>query len=269
MKIRSVFKAHYKKPLAVVLLPLFLLWYIWTKLERSTPVRIAASACVILLCVTTVSATAAMLPSKTSDSTQSEQVQEANAAEPTQTTDNQQHVSAQDSQNYNQQKPAQKQSASSSMATSADTANNPSQQEPVKPAYNDTYPADWKQHCNGMDMWGMDKCQSVSYTAWKVSETFGNMSKWGPIWPAGLIGHAKNWLVLAENENIPTGTTPKVHSVAVSTLGPLGFTAWVEAIDGNSMTLSSYNWNYGKSYHLHENVQLPAAQFSGYIYFGN
>lgn len=151
-------------------------------------------------------------------------------------------------------------------------ANTPEQPaEPPKPVYVDTYP--WSHDCKGVDTWFMTKCQSTSYTAWKVNEAYGNMPRhWPSRWPEGATpnpnrsaGDAVYWALQAAADNIPTGSTPKVGSVGV-TLGGFGWTAWVEAVNGNTMTVSYYNWEGDKSYHVEENV--PINTFPTYIYFG-
>lgn len=137
--------------------------------------------------------------------------------------------------------------------------------------YPDTYPTDTTnssgEHWGSdypldstIDNWGMYNRESVSYTAWKVNETFGYM-------PAGW-GNAKNWPTDALASGIPVGTIPKVHSVGIESSASypsVGFSVWVEAVDGNKVTLSSYNSD-GKGNYSVETITPTPGQFE-YIYF--
>lgn len=93
----------------------------------------------------------------------------------------------------------------------------------------------------GTDNWGMYNRECVSYTAWKVYQTFGYMPYWGG------IGNADQWPGDAQAAGIPTGSTPKVHSVAIGTnpyyFGSVGHAMWVEAVnDDGTITVSQYNF---------------------------
>jgi surface antigen len=123
--------------------------------------------------------------------------------------------------------------------------------------------------------------ESVSYAAWKVNETFGNMpTLWtgqcnittsAPNGPPSVKsypdGDAICWPHNAQNAGFTIGLTPKVHSVGITTIGQYastGFSVWVEAVNGNQVTVSSYNSDGSGTY----NVQVvPAATFLTYIYF--
>lgn len=151
-----------------------------------------------------------------------------------------------------------------------DSTSNNNQQEtqpqtPVQPTYTDTYP--FKSNCSSnsqqtstqMDSWGYNKCYSSSYTAYKVAQTFGTAPQnWG---------NPKAWLTKADNENIPRGTTPKLHSVGIQTTGGAGWSVWVEAVHSNgTIDFSYYNFNNNLNHGTQYNVN-PSA-FSSYIYFG-
>lgn len=165
------------------------------------------------------------------------------------------------------QEAAQDQPESTSENTQAHQDNQNSNIQPTQPTqsadpetptapvyvYADTYPAEWKNQCGQLDTWGLNKCQSTSYAAWKVSESGKNMPKY---W-----GDASAWPAKADAANIPRGTTPKLHSVAV--VG--NFNAFVEAVDGDTITVSWYNWGNTGQYGVWENI--PASKFSTYIYF--
>lgn len=138
-------------------------------------------------------------------------------------------------------------------------ATQPAPTAPTPAVYADTYPDALKSAplSSKLDQWGLDNRQSTSYTAWKVNEAFGNMPKWGY---AGN-GNASNWPTLADNANIARGTTPKVHSVGVSG----NFTVWVEAVNGDKIDVSFYNWGNSGTFGYWNDI--PASQYATYIYF--
>ena len=149
-----------------------------------------------------------------------------------------------------------------------------------------------------VDAWGMYNRECVSYTSWKVHEAHINhpeqyrhdMPYWGGIgnaWQWAFSGWAatdsahygmqvdssypyKRWHEAnASNYGIPSGTTPKIGSVAVMN-GEYGHVAWVEAIDGNKITISQYNWylpNNG-GWGQHSEMVVDSTIFQKYIYFG-
>lgn len=141
----------------------------------------------------------------------------------------------------------------------------PQPQTPVQPTYTNTYP--FASSCTGnpqgtssqIDSYGYNKCYSSSYTAYKVAQTFGTAPQnWG---------NPKSWLAKADNENIPRGTTPKLHSVGIQTTGGAGWSVWVEAVHSNgTIDFSYYNFNNNLNHGTQYNVN-PSA-FSSYIYFG-
>ncbi|GHU08559.1 hypothetical protein FACS189431_5060 [Alphaproteobacteria bacterium] len=117
----------------------------------------------------------------------------------------------------------------------------------------------------GVDPWGMYYRECVSYTAFKVSERWGNMPLSGTRNSFGGRGNAKQWVSTAQAVGIPTGSAPKVHSVGVSYIGTYGHVVWVESISGNTIYFSDYNragpGMYGTS-------SASASAFE-YVYFGD
>ena len=114
------------------------------------------------------------------------------------------------------------------------------------------------------DAWGMYVCECVSYVAWRVDNAYGNMPYWGG------RGNANQWLSNARNAGIPTGSTPKVGAVGVTSSGPFGHVVWVEAVSGNRVYVSQYNYaiaaiNYQKGEYSEMWVNASSYQ---YIYFG-
>jgi len=100
----------------------------------------------------------------------------------------------------------------------------------------DDYPNEWRtaEQDTILDNWGMANRECVSYTAWKVYKTF----HYEPI----QLEDAKYWPSVAKFYKIPTGTIPKVHSVAISPLGRYGHSMWVEAVNRDgTIIVSQYN----------------------------
>lgn len=93
-----------------------------------------------------------------------------------------------------------------------------------------------------IDPWGMYNRECVSYTAWKVYEATGHMPYWGG------VGNANQWPGDAQRDGIPTGGTPRAGSVAISMAGYYGHAMWVEAVSGNMIYVSQYNYDLAGHY---------------------
>jgi peptidoglycan hydrolase CwlO-like protein len=93
-----------------------------------------------------------------------------------------------------------------------------------------------------IDPWGMYNRECVSYTAWKVYQTFGHMPYWGG------HGNANQWPASARADGISTGTVPRAHSVAISMGGAYGHAMWVEAVSGSTIYVSQYNYDLAGHY---------------------
>jgi len=122
------------------------------------------------------------------------------------------------------------------------------------------YPTKWDypvSQDSRLDSWGMYNRECVSYTAWKVYQTFGHMPYWGG------VGNANEWPGDARRAGIPTGSTPRVHAVAVSMRGYYGHTMWVEAVRGNMIYVSQYNYHLDGRY---SEMWVDGSNFT-YIYF--
>ena len=114
------------------------------------------------------------------------------------------------------------------------------------------------------DQWGMYICECVSYTAWKVYSTFGYMPYWGG------RGNAKQWPANARAAGYTVSNIPKVHTVGISTGGAYGHAVWVEAVSGNRVYISQYNYrNAATGYRAGEySEQWVDKGMYQYIYFG-
>jgi peptidoglycan hydrolase CwlO-like protein len=109
-----------------------------------------------------------------------------------------------------------------------------------------------------VDPWGMFNRECVSYTAWKVYQTYGRMPYWGG------VGNANQWPGDARAAGIATGSIPKVHSVAISMGGAFGHAMWVEAVSGNMIYVSQYNYDLAGHY---SEMWVNGSNFT-YLYFG-
>jgi len=114
---------------------------------------------------------------------------------------------------------------------------------------------------NTLDNWGMYNRECVSYTAFKVAQTYGYMPYWGG------SGNAIEWIGDAQAAGITTSHTPKVHSVAIWNVGPDGHAMWVEAVNPDgSIFVSQYNYSYNGTYSEMTVSAAQAATFT-YLYF--
>jgi surface antigen len=93
-----------------------------------------------------------------------------------------------------------------------------------------------------VDPWGMYNRECVSYTAWKVYQTYGHMPYWGG------RGNANQWPADAQADGITVSSTPRAHSVAISMNGYYGHAMWVEGVSGNTIYVSQYNYDLAGHY---------------------
>ncbi len=107
------------------------------------------------------------------------------------------------------------------------------------------------------DRWGMYICECVSYTAWKVYQTYGYMPYWGG------RGNANQWIRNARAAGYTVSSVPKPKTVGISMNGPYGHAVWVEYVSGNDVHVSQYNWTRGQ----YSEMTVNKGMFQ-YIYFG-
>jgi surface antigen len=121
------------------------------------------------------------------------------------------------------------------------------------------YPARWDNapQDSTVDSWGMYSRECVSYAAWKVYQTYGNMPYWGG------VGNANQWVNDAKRVGIATGSAPQAHSVAISMRGYYGHAMWVEKVSGDMIYVSQYNYDLHGHY---SEMWVNASSFT-YIYF--
>lgn len=233
----------------------------WLKQPRSLIANVGIGVGALAIVATPVAAVALTTSNDEPKVTQSSTV----TAESTEKSQNHELEGAKNDPVTNETEQDSTNNATQSTQSSTNNAAQPTQTTqavPAAPVYADSYPADLKGApvSSKIDQWGMNNRQSTSYTAWKVSESGATMPKWGYTGK----GDAKYWLDNATASSIAQGTTPKVHSVAVRTSGGTGFTAWVEAIDGDNVIITSYNFDNTGEF---KQMSVPASYFNGYIYF--
>ncbi len=100
------------------------------------------------------------------------------------------------------------------------------------------YPSKWANAAQDslVDSWGMYNRECVSYTAWKVYQSGRNMPYWGG------RGNANEWPGNARAAGIPVDGNPRVGDVAVSMSGYYGHVMYVEAVSGDRIYVSQYNY---------------------------
>jgi surface antigen len=121
------------------------------------------------------------------------------------------------------------------------------------------YPAVWNNapQDSMLDSWNMYNRECVSYTAWKVYQTYGINTQYG-------FGNANQWPANARAAGISTGSVPKANSVAIWNVGYFGHAMWVEAVSGNTIYVSQYNYDYFGHY---SEMSISASGLT-FIYFG-
>ena len=110
---------------------------------------------------------------------------------------------------------------------------------------------------NGGDGHGYGCRQCVSYVAYRVAKATGvyynNLGDGGQT--AQTLVSRHGWTNL--------GSTPQAGSVG-SLWGSPGHTAYVEAVDGNKILVSQYNYDYGQGYGMYSEMWLSASFFNQY-----
>ncbi|MDR0397964.1 MAG: CHAP domain-containing protein [Candidatus Nomurabacteria bacterium] len=123
------------------------------------------------------------------------------------------------------------------------------------------YPAYLANACQDciVDPWGMYNRECVSYAAWKVHQTYGNMPYWGG------RGNANQWASSARADGFTVSSVPKAKTVGFWYAGYYGHVVWVEQVDGNRLYVSQYNYDWNGNY---SEMWIDASAFDGFIYFG-
>ena len=109
---------------------------------------------------------------------------------------------------------------------------------------------------NGGDGRGYGCRQCASYAAWKIANEVGVYYRWG-----NGGDFARN-AINAGYQNL--GRSPQPGSIAVM-LGTPGHVAWVEAVSGNQVLVSQYNYDYGAGYGMYSEMWLSTSFFDQYV----
>lgn len=109
---------------------------------------------------------------------------------------------------------------------------------------------------NGNDGHGYGCRQCASYVAWKIATLTGRYYQWGN---GGNFAAAA---IASGYQNL--GRSPQPGSIAVM-LGNPGHVAWVEAVNGNQVLVSQYNYNYGTGWGMYSEMWLSVNFFDQYV----
>ncbi len=120
----------------------------------------------------------------------------------------------------------------------------------------DDYPYKDLPQDSEFDPWGEYVRECTSFVAWALHSRndftmpfYDNANKWGS--RASALGYAVNG-------------TPAIGSVAWSNAGTYGHVAWVEAVNGSTVTVQQYNADW----HGHwSRVDTNASRWTGFIHF--
>lgn len=125
------------------------------------------------------------------------------------------------------------------------------------------YPSKWANAPMNsyVDDWGMYSRQCVSYTAFKVASTYGNMPYWGG------KGNAHEWDDNARRAGMKVSSVPAAGTVAILNDGSYGHAAWVESVNADG-TINISHYNVGWTGEYAEWYNLSPRYFDSYIYFG-
>lgn len=112
---------------------------------------------------------------------------------------------------------------------------------------------------NGGDGRGYGCRQCASYVAWRIAKETGIYYSWG---------NAVNFTQNAINAGYQAGP-PSPGSIAVMDPAKagqgFGHVAWVEAVSGNMVTVSQYNYDYGQGYGMYSQMVLSASAFDHFV----
>ena len=109
---------------------------------------------------------------------------------------------------------------------------------------------------NGGDGRGYGCRQCASYAAWKVATVTGKYYQWG-----NGGDFARN-AINAGYQNL--GRNPQPGSLAVM-WGTPGHVAWVEAVSGDQVLVSQYNWQINGQYGMYSEMWLNKTVFDQYV----
>jgi surface antigen len=127
----------------------------------------------------------------------------------------------------------------------------------------DDYPWDLKSVAidSKVDPWNFYNRECTSLVAWCLNDR--NEIDFHNYYGGVRWGNAKNWGTAARSIGITVNKTPSVGSVAWWESGQYGHVAWVNAINGDEVTIEEYNGSYPGEYSSRE---ISSGSPSGYIH---
>lgn len=114
---------------------------------------------------------------------------------------------------------------------------------------------------NGGDGYGYGCRQCASYVAWRIAKETGVYYRWG---------NAKDFTRNAQNAGYQyLGMNPQPGSIAVMDPAKAGqgygHVAWVEAVSGDTVTISQYNYDYGQGYGMYSMMTMSKYAFDHFV----
>lgn len=113
---------------------------------------------------------------------------------------------------------------------------------------------------NGGDGRGYGCRQCASYVAWRIAKETGRYYSWG-----NAVNFTQNAINAGYEEGAPRAGSIAVMDPATSGASE-GHVAWVEAVNGNTVTISQYNYNYGAGYGMYSLMNLSVSAFDHYVH---
>lgn len=124
-------------------------------------------------------------------------------------------------------------------------------------ARGDDYPARFKYSSTGIDDWRLYVRQCTSFAAYRLSSANGFEL------PAAY-GNGGQWGYRAQREGYRVDKNPAIGSIAWWDDGGYGHVAWVSNVQGSTVEIEEYNFNWSESYNK-RNVSISSV--SGFIHF--
>lgn len=102
--------------------------------------------------------------------------------------------------------------------------------------------------------------QCTSYVAWKIATVTGKYYSWG-----NAVNFTSSAVAAGYTEGAAQAGSIAVMDPATSGASE-GHVAWVEAVSGNTVTVSQYNYDYGAGYGMYSMMNLSVSAFDHYVH---
>lgn len=113
---------------------------------------------------------------------------------------------------------------------------------------------------NGSDGRGYGCRQCASYAAWRIAKETGIYYNWG-----NAVEFTQHAINAGYHEGGPQAGSIAVMDPAKAGQG-FGHVAWVEAVSGDKVTVSQYNYDYGQGYGMYSEMVLSSSAFDHYVH---